>query len=209
MVSVDRLEVSRRMVFIGSASVGKTALVRRSAGKLLEEAATKQEAHSIKLECEGLTLSLHISDTPAASRDRTLASTFYRGANYILIVFDLTNRKSFDHLSQWIEESASRVNQNSTVIIVGNKRDLVEERVVSFEEAKAFSSLFNFPFFETSAKDNTGIQQIIDSISQALQTEKHEPLLHSIRSTRHAKVAGKPKTIVAVSPSPSRECSLL
>ena len=87
--------------------------------------------------------------------------TYYRGAHGIFIVYDLTDRKSFESLGTWIERVNQYSNQNTFKILVGNKRDLHLQRVVSYDEASSIANQAGILYFECSAKDYSSIDELI------------------------------------------------
>ena len=87
--------------------------------------------------------------------------TYYRGAHGIFIVYDLTDRKSFESLGTWIERVSQNSDQNTFKILVGNKRDLHLQRVVSYDEASSIANQAGMLYFECSAKEYSSIQELI------------------------------------------------
>lgn len=71
----------------------------------------------------------------------------------------MTDRESFEHVKQWMLEIERYAGSNVSTLLVGNKRDLVEKRAVSFEEAEELAATFGVRFVETSAKDSTNVEQ--------------------------------------------------
>lgn len=82
---------------------------------------------------------------------------YYRGSLGALLIFDLTNSSSFEHLAQWIDEVRANVKSEIPLLLVGNKSDLADERLVSIEEINNFTKNFNLYYMETSAKTGEGV----------------------------------------------------
>ncbi|KAI9072624.1 hypothetical protein K1719_045420 [Acacia pycnantha] len=89
----------------------------------------------------------------------TITSSYYRGAHGIIIVYDVTDQESFNNVKQWLSEIDRYASDNVNKLLVGNKCDLKENRVVSYNTAKAFADEIGIPFLETSAKDATNVEQ--------------------------------------------------
>lgn len=103
---------------------------------------------------------LQIWDTAGQERFRTITTTYYKGAQAIIIVFDVTDKDSFDHLKNWIADIEKYAKEGIMKILVGNKCDLKEKRMISEEQAREFSRKYNIEYFETSAKDSSNIQEL-------------------------------------------------
>ncbi|KAH7575964.1 hypothetical protein JRO89_XS02G0264100 [Xanthoceras sorbifolium] len=111
------------------------------------------------VELEGKTIKLQIWDTAGQERFRTITSSYYRGAHGIIIVYDVTDMESFNNVKQWLNEIDRYANDSVCKLLVGNKCDLVENKVVDTETAKAFADELGIPFLETSAKDSINVEQ--------------------------------------------------
>lgn len=95
---------------------------------------------------------LQIWDTAGQERFRTITSSYYRGANGIIVVYDVTDRESFANVKQWLHEIDRYASENVHKLLVGNKIDLEKKRVVSTEEGREFAQSIGIEFIETSAK---------------------------------------------------------
>ena len=111
------------------------------------------------IELDGKTIKLQIWDTAGQERFRTITSSYYRGAHGIIIVYDITDRDSFDNVKQWLNEIDRYACENVNKLLVGNKSDLDSKRQVDFDEAKAFADERGIPFLETSAKSATNVEK--------------------------------------------------
>ncbi|GAH69645.1 unnamed protein product, partial [marine sediment metagenome] len=100
---------------------------------------------------------LQIWDTGGQERFSSIRPMYYRGSLGALLIFDLTNSGSFEHLPQWIEEVRANVKTEIPLLLVGNKSDLVEQRAVTLEELNSFTNTFNLYYMETSAKTGDGV----------------------------------------------------
>lgn len=111
------------------------------------------------MELDGKTVKLQIWDTAGQERFRTITSSYYRGAHGIIIVYDVTEMESFNNVKQWLHEIDRYANDSVCKLLVGNKCDLVENRVVDTQTAQAFADELGIPFLETSAKDSINVEQ--------------------------------------------------
>ncbi|EEB13443.1 GTP-binding nuclear protein RAN1, putative [Pediculus humanus corporis] len=114
---------------------------------------------------------LQIWDTAGQERFRTITSTYYRGTHGVIVVYDVTNGESFANVKRWIHE----IENNCEVvnrILVGNKNDTPDRKVVLTEDAKRFADQMSLQLFETSAKDNINVEEMFMSITrQVLRTK--------------------------------------
>jgi len=97
-------------------------------------------------------IKLQIWDTAGQESFRSITRSYYRGAAGALLVYDITRRETFTHLTSWLEESRQHASPNMTIMLIGNKCDDEEKRAVTFEEGEAFAKQHNLLFLETSAK---------------------------------------------------------
>lgn len=150
-----------KILLIGDSSVGKTSLLLRYIDDTYRGEFQATIGVDFKVSTKsinGKLLKLQLWDTAGQDRFKNIVSTYYRGAQGIFIVFDVTNRTSFNNVSKWYQESANFLPESTIRILVGNKSDMnAPYRVISEEEAKALSERLGAEYFETSAKQNTNI----------------------------------------------------
>ena len=116
-------------------------------------------------ELNGKRVRVQVWDTAGQERFRNITNSYYKGAHGIAIVYDVTNRQSFETISGWIEEITKKASQNTLNVIIANKTDMTNHRVVSEEEGKALADLNHLHYFETSAKDDMGVNEVFDFMS--------------------------------------------
>ncbi|KAL5546060.1 hypothetical protein UlMin_005747 [Ulmus minor] len=162
-------DLSFKIVLIGDTGVGKSSLVvgfiSNSADNL---APTIGVDFKIKqLTVGGKRLKLTIWDTAGQERFRTLTSSYYRGAQGIILVYDVTRRDTFTSLSDvWIKEvELYSTNQNCVKMLVGNKVDRESERAVSREEGMALAKGLGSMFLECSAKTRENVEKCFEELS--------------------------------------------
>ncbi|KAM5247837.1 ras-related protein Rab-42 [Ctenodactylus gundi] len=167
-----------RIALLGDAAVGKTSLLRRyMAG---EPGAPELEAGSeptmgVEFYSRALQLpagprvKLQLWDTAGQERFRSITRSFYRNLVGVLLVFDVTNRKSFEHIQDWYKEVKSTQGSRKVIfLLVGHKSDLQSARCVSTREAEELASSLGMAFMETSAKNNCNVELAFDSILDAI-----------------------------------------
>ena len=102
---------------------------------------------------------LQIWDTAGQESFRSITRSYYRGAAGALLVYDLTRRDTFNHLSRWLEEARQHSHSNMVIMLIGNKSDLDSRRAVSTEEGRAFAQQHGLIFMETSAKTAENVEK--------------------------------------------------
>ncbi|KAF8565554.1 hypothetical protein P879_08167 [Paragonimus westermani] len=156
--------VNFKLLIIGDSGVGKSSLLLRYINDSFENqlSATIGVDYRVKVTTvsDGTMIKLSIWDTAGQERFRTLTPNFYRGAHGAVVVFDVSNRDSFDRLTNWMEELKTFSNhQNMVRLLVGNKIDHLP-RQVNRDEGLRFARLYNMPYAEASAKTSEGVNSV-------------------------------------------------
>eukprot|EP01138_Halocafeteria_seosinensis_P010801 gb/GECG01011031.1/.p1 GENE.gb/GECG01011031.1/~~gb/GECG01011031.1/.p1 ORF type:complete len:203 (+),score=26.45 gb/GECG01011031.1/:1-609(+) len=168
-----------KLLIIGDSGVGKSCLLLRFADDTYTESYISTIGVDFKIktiEVAEKVVKLQIWDTAGQERFRTITSSYYRGAHGIIIVYDITDRESFDNVKQWFNEIERYACANVNKLLVGNKCDLESKRQVDFEEAQAFADEHGIPFLETSAKDATNVEKSFVTMAEKIKDRmQHQP----------------------------------
>lgn len=121
-----------------------------------------------KMDVNGKKVKLSIWDTAGQERFRTITSSYYRGAQGIILVYDVANRESFDALPRWYSELETYVSESVVKIVVGNKVDKEFSRQVPTHEAEAFAERMNSLFVEASAKTSVGVRDAFRNVVERI-----------------------------------------
>jgi len=163
-----------KLLIIGDSSVGKSSILLRFTEDEFDDEHPVTIGVDFKVKTIQLgtkRINLTIWDTAGQEKFRSLTSSYYRGTQGIILVYDVTSRESFQHLSVWLNEIDMYCNNSDVVkLLVGNKIDL-GNREVSREEGLAFAKSKAMVFIECSAKTKLGIQQAFEElVTKILET---------------------------------------
>lgn len=159
-----------KLVLIGDSGVGKSCLLLRFANAKFSETYISTIGVDFRfktVKVDGKTIKLQIWDTAGQGRFRTITSSYYRGADGIILVYDITHRESFDHVSDWLEEITKHASEACCKLIVGNKSD-APGRAVTTDEARVKADELHIPFLETSAKASTNVEEAFLTMAATL-----------------------------------------
>ena len=191
-----------KLLLIGDSGVGKSCLLLRFADNTYTDSYISTIGVDFKirtLEIDGKTVKLQIWDTAGQERFRTITSSYYRGAHGIIVVYDVTDKVSFNNVKQWLGEIDRYACQSVNKLLVGNKADLTEKKVVEFNEAKEFADSLGISFLETSAKSSQNVEeaflmmtrQIKERVSRTTEPNKPSPSGVALSNTQGVKKKSK------------------
>ncbi|PFH33217.1 Rab1 protein [Besnoitia besnoiti] len=160
-----------KLVLIGDSGVGKSCLLLRFS----DDAFTESYITTIGVDFRFRTINvdsevvkLQIWDTAGQERFRTITSAYYRGADGIVLVYDVTDRESFSHVDEWLAEVNRYANENTCKILVGNKCEKSDDRQVSTEEGQRKAEELGIAFIETSAKNAINVDEAFTVVAREL-----------------------------------------
>ena len=146
---------------------------------------------------DDLQIKLQIWDTAGQESFRSITRSYYRDAAGALLVYDITQRESFNHLSRWLEEARSNGNANMTIMLIGNKCDLEHRRAVSTKEGEEFAAEHGLYFMETSAKTSANVDEAFTVTAGAIYKNIRDGLYDPQREGNGVKLgvmASQPKS---------------
>ena len=128
-----------------------------------------------KIEIDDKLIKMQIWDTAGHEKFRTITTSYYKSAHAIIILYDITEEASFEHIKNWMIEIDKFGKQGVMRILVGNKCDLEENRKISKETGEDLANKYGIKFYEVSAKDNKNIENIFEETAKIL-LEKNKAL---------------------------------
>ena len=120
------------------------------------------------IQLSGKTIKIQIWDTAGQEAFQAITRTYYKGAVGALLVYDITRKETFTHVTKWLEEVKNNSSKAITVILIGNKKDLEDKRQVSYEEGEALAKDNGLMFLETSAKTSYNVVEAFNLSAQSI-----------------------------------------
>ena len=181
MNSEQEPQIVLKLLLLGDSSVGKTSILLKYISNKFDDSSISTVGVDYMdkiIDYNKFKIKLQIWDTSGEEKFRTITKNFYRNADGLLVVFDLTKKESYDHIKSWLDE-AKENNDKLKTLLIGNKLDLKDERIVAIDVAKQFAEKNNLKYIETSAKDGTNINESFQAIIDLLFDGKSsEEILH-------------------------------
>eukprot|EP00826_Nyctotherus_ovalis_P037069 TRINITY_DN3355_c0_g1_i1.p2 TRINITY_DN3355_c0_g1~~TRINITY_DN3355_c0_g1_i1.p2 ORF type:complete len:191 (-),score=49.28 TRINITY_DN3355_c0_g1_i1:186-758(-) len=126
---------------------------------------------------KGKDIRLQIWDTAGSETFKSITRTYYKGVAGALLVFDMTRPETFKNVKTWLQEVHENSNSGISLMLVGNKSDMVEERKVSYEDAMSFAQENDLLYIETSAKAGSNVPQAFETLAEAIYRKVDEGLI--------------------------------
>ena len=176
MTSNEEMQIVLKLLLLGDSSVGKTSILVKYINDKFDESSMSTIGVDYMdkiIDYNNFKIKLQIWDTSGEEKFRTITKNFYRNADGLLVVYDLTRKETYDHIKIWLNE-AKEYNSNIKTILLGNKLDRANEREVSNKMATDYANKNNLKYLETSAKDGTNIKESFFAVIDLLLNGKSE-----------------------------------
>ncbi|PVU95149.1 hypothetical protein BB561_002030 [Smittium simulii] len=161
-----------KLLLIGDSGVGKSCLLLRFSDDSFTPSFITTIGIDFKIrtiELDGKRIKLQIWDTAGQERFRTITTAYYRGAMGILLVYDVTDERSFNNIKNWIRNVEQHASEGVNTILIGNKCDMEDRRTVDAERGKQLASEYGLSFLETSAKANINVDEAFFSLARDIK----------------------------------------
>uniref|UniRef100_A0A9J8DCV6 small monomeric GTPase n=1 Tax=Cyprinus carpio carpio TaxID=630221 RepID=A0A9J8DCV6_CYPCA len=176
-------ELMHKTILVGDSGVGKTSLlVQFDQGKFISGSfsATVGIGFTNKVvTVDNMKVKLQIWDTAGQERFRSVTHAYYRDAQALLLLYDITRKSSFDNIRAWLTEISEYAKKDVVIMLLGNKSDMAAERVITHEEGEKLAKEYGVPFMETSAKTGVNVELAFQAIARELKhrniQQPHEP----------------------------------
>ncbi|KAM6912566.1 ras-related protein Rab-15-like [Xenentodon cancila] len=167
-----------RLLLLGDSGVGKTCMLRRFAEGEFDPSHISTIGVDFKmktLEIDGIKVRVQIWDTAGQERYHTITKQYYRRAQGIVFVYDITNEPSFQHIGKWASDVDEFAPDKVQSILVGNKADEELGRQVTKDQGSKLADAYGMEFFETSASTSTNISESFIRVTElVLQAHKRD-----------------------------------
>uniref|UniRef100_F7D5W1 small monomeric GTPase n=1 Tax=Ornithorhynchus anatinus TaxID=9258 RepID=F7D5W1_ORNAN len=173
------------LLLIGDSGVGKTCLLFRFSEDAFNTTFISTIGIDFKIrtiELDGKKIKLQIWDTAGQERFRTITTAYYRGAMGIMLVYDITNEKSFDNIKNWIRNIEEHASSDVERMILGNKCDMNDKRQVSKERGEKLAIDYGIKFLETSAKSSINVEEAFFTLARDIMTKLNRKMNDSSSS---------------------------
>ena len=174
-----REDYKLKVVIVGDSGVGKSNLIKRFTTNEFNEnskATVGVEFLSKSYKINDKIFKIEMWDTAGQERYKSITAAYYKGAKGALLVYDTTSAQSFENIDKWLSEIKEKTNKDIKLIIVGNKIDLIDKKVVSTEHALAKAKEWDIPLMETSAKDATNVTEAFHDLLKEMYCELSKTL---------------------------------
>lgn len=161
-----------KLLLIGDSGVGKTSILFKFSEDTFSPAFISTIGIDFKIrtiEVDGRKIKLQVWDTAGQERFKTITTAYYRGAMGIMLVYDVSNLKSFENISNWIRNIEMHATQDVELMILGNKCDIADKRQITKEKGEQLALQHSIKFLETSAKANINIEEAFFTLARDIK----------------------------------------
>uniref|UniRef100_A0A7S2D3W7 Ras-related protein Rab-1 n=1 Tax=Florenciella parvula TaxID=236787 RepID=A0A7S2D3W7_9STRA len=190
MAGQQPFDMQIKLLMIGDSGVGKTCLLLRYANDSFSPTFITTIGIDFKIkniELDGKRIKLQIWDTAGQERFRTITTSYFRGAQGILLVYDVTDRGSFNSIRNWVGQIQQHADVHVNKILIGNKCDIEDQRMVSKEEGEKLAKEYDIKFFETSAKQDFQVDSGFVTIAGEVKNRLISEGAPAVRNNNHIK----------------------
>ena len=206
----EEFDVYVKILLLGDSGVGKTCLLRRYQennykNDFISTMGIDYKTHYLKV--DGKRVKCQIWDTAGQERFHVITRAFYKGAHGIVLVYDISDRKTFTNIEYWMNNISKHANQNVQKLFVGNKADLIKKRQTDESEAREVSEKHGTKYFETSAKTGINVEEAFYEIArQIVQSDGGKAVRNkeagkkdqrNFEEEKKSRGKGKPKCVIS------------
>ena len=185
MTEIANIEITLKIIILGSSSVGKECILNNYfkeefKGPLLSSIGIDFKTKYFKFDEEKV--KVNYIDTAGQEKFKAISLNYLKGSDGAVLVFDITKKKTFELIGNWLDDIRENNKMNVAKLLVGNKADLENEREVTKQEAEKLAEMLQCKYYETSAKTGANINEALDEIAKVTYTIwKTNENRHSIR----------------------------
>ncbi|CAK79285.1 unnamed protein product (macronuclear) [Paramecium tetraurelia] len=169
----DTYDLLIKILLIGNSGVGKTQILLRYTENQFKSSFLSTIGIDFKIkkiQVDEKVVKMQIWDTAGQERYQTITQTYYKGAMGIILVFAVNDKETFNDIDKWMNQIKQHASDNIIKVLIGNKTDL-PDRCISYEQALQMAQKYNIPYFETSAKEGTNINDTFQQIAKTIKEQ--------------------------------------
>ena len=169
-----------KILLLGDCAVGKSCLLLRYCENSFQESHLSTIGLDFRLKTINLEnnrkIRIQIWDTAGEDRFRAITKNYYKGAHGIILIYDVTDQQSFQHIKDWVDKIKEESNEGVIIYLVGNKIDLIDKRIITNADGNKLAEEIKIKYYETSAKDSTGVKEVFENLVDIdnLYSEQHK-----------------------------------
>ena len=176
-----------KILLLGDCAVGKSCLLLRYCENSFQESHLSTIGLDFRLKTISLEnnrkIRIQIWDTAGEDRFRSITRNYYKGAHGIVLIYDVTDQQSFQHIKDWVDKIKEESKEGVIIYLVGNKIDLIDKRIITNADGKKLSEEIKIKYYETSAKDSIGVNEVFENLVKDMDnfySEQHQEEMETI-----------------------------
>ena len=184
-----------KILLLGDSSVGKTCFLKRYTDDTFQDAYLSTIGFDFKFKSitlnNGKEVRVQLWDTAGQERFRSITKSYYKGAHGIILMYDVTNRKTYDNIKKWLNQIRDETGNRISIILVANKIDCEELRQVTKEEGESLAKSCNLPIFEASAKDSINVKESFQFLAEKINENISTIITQNATQLNNKKISKK------------------